>query len=139
MATATKQMQLVDKVKLLTALGPRMTGDQFKVAHALILYFHNSKTGLCCPSLRNLGEISDVSVGTASAAVHTLRALGVVDFDPSNGGRNLRNYYAINLQVAERLIEEKFSQPNTNVQPAERGVQPAEHKRSASRNAYNNV
>jgi DNA-binding transcriptional regulator YhcF (GntR family) len=131
-------MQFVDKVKLLTALCSKMTGDQFKVAHVLLTYFHNSKTGECYPSYRQLAEISGTSPATAVAAIKALKVLGVVEFDPSNGGRNQRNSYSINVQEADRLIADVFNQTNTNVLRDEHGVQLSEHKRSNSRNAYIN-
>ena len=131
MPAASKPMQLLPKINLGRTLSKVMTGDQFKVAYALLLHFHNSQTGSCFPSYRQLAEASGTSRATACAAINTLKKLGVVDFDPSNGGRNKRNSYSINVQGAERLMEQTFSQPNTRVQPAE-------HKCSPSRNAYIN-
>ena len=74
----TKQMQLADKVQLVTALARELTGDQFKVAHALLLRFHNSQTGKCYPSYRQLAEVTGTSPPTAVAALKNLKALGVV-------------------------------------------------------------
>lgn len=136
MSAAKTPMALSWKLKLVRALARVLTGNEFKVAYALILYFHNSQTGKCFPSYRLLAEESGTSAPTAVTAVKKLKTLGVVGFDPSNGGRNQRNSYNIDVQAAERLMEEVFGEPNTKFQPAEQGVQPTEHKGSPSRNAY---
>jgi hypothetical protein len=145
MPSDTKQMKLLDKLQLTTALAPRLTGNQFKVAYMLLLPFHNSKTGKCFPSYRQLADMSDTSRPTAVTTIKKLQELAVIKVDASNGGWNKRNTYHLIAEAARSLIGEKVGQQNNNGQTADRGVQSAdhhvpsaEHQCSDSRNAYNN-
>jgi hypothetical protein len=102
------------KAELLCKLAAddRLTDAQFRALTVLLLKFSNSKTGQCYPSLKQWGEASCLGRSTVSEAATKLRALGVISFEASNGGRNRRNSYRLN-------------------------VRPAEAKRSPSRNAFN--
>ncbi len=88
---------LVGKVKLIEALckDPRLSAKQFRVAVTLILRFHNTKTGKCCPSYGQLAEAANVSKSTAARAVKRLRQMGVVDFAPNDGGRSRHTFYIL--------------------------------------------
>ncbi len=145
MPSDIQPMKLLDKLQLMNALAPRLTGNQFKVAHMLTLYFHNSKTGDCFPSYQQLADMSGTSRPTAVATIKKLQELAVIKVDGSNGGWNKRNTYHLIAEVAKSLIEEKVGQQNNNGRTADRRVQQvdhnvpsAEHERSASRTAYNN-
>jgi hypothetical protein len=95
---------LLDKVEAITALAAdkRLTDAQFRAAVTLLLKFHNSGTGLCYPSLRQWGEASCLGRSTVSEAATKLRAIGVIDFEASSGGRNRRNAYSLNVRPAEQ-------------------------------------
>lgn len=86
---------LQEKLQLVTSLAPVLSGDQFKVAHVLILHFHNTLTGQCFPSYLQLAAKAGRSKWCAMRATHRLRDLGVIAFAESNGGRNRRNTYRL--------------------------------------------
>jgi DNA-binding transcriptional MocR family regulator len=79
----------------------RLTDAQFRAAVVLLLKFSNSKTGQCYPSLRQWAEASCLGRSTVSEAATKLRDLGVISFEASNGGRNRRNCYRLNVRPAE--------------------------------------
>lgn len=101
--SAAGALDLVGKVKILNEIRPRMSGDQYKVAAALLLYFHNTGTGNCFPSYRQLATASGTSPATAVAAIKWLEREGWIAVQRSDGGRNKRNTYCINVRPAERL------------------------------------
>ena len=75
----THAMKLVDKVELAVQLcnDGRLSGDQFRVALALLFRFHNTTTGDCFPSFNQLAEVSCVSRRTVVRAVQALEAMGI--------------------------------------------------------------
>jgi hypothetical protein len=97
-----------------------LSDGEFRVAVALILYFHNTLSGECFPSIRQLAEASNTSHGTASRAVHRLKAIGVLSLIQSNGGRCQRNTYTLgNLPPVEGI--EGGNLPPVGQKPSTRG------------------
>jgi DNA-binding transcriptional MocR family regulator len=92
------------KVDLVTKLAAdkRLTDAQFRAAVTLLLKFHNSRTGLCYPSLRQWADASTLGRSTVSEAASRLRDIGVIAFEASSGGRNKRNAYTLNVRPAEQ-------------------------------------
>jgi hypothetical protein len=90
-------MDLVAKVELVTRLcaDSRLSGDQARVAVALILHFHNTGNGACFPSMTQLAEASCTTKRTVQRAIAVLEAMGVLTVDRTDGGRNRRNTYFI--------------------------------------------
>lgn len=73
----------------------RLSDAQFRVGVALVLYFHNTKTGACFPSYRQLAEASHTSQGTVLRAIKALEKAEWIVAERSDGGRNKRNAYTI--------------------------------------------
>jgi hypothetical protein len=90
--------KLAEKAELVSALcaDPRLSGDQLRVAVALLFTFHNTKTGKCCPSHHQLAKASATCETTSKSAIKKLKAMGVIEFEPNNGGRSKRNRYTVN-------------------------------------------
>src|SRR4051812_49544142 len=90
------------KAALVVSLcGDALLSDaQFRVAITLILGFHNTKTGDCYPSYRQLAKASNTSESTAKRATERLRTMGVLAFEKNNGGRNKRNHYSLKERVS---------------------------------------
>jgi DNA-binding MarR family transcriptional regulator len=88
---------LTGKVMLLAMLceDSRLTADQFRVAVTLFLRFHNTGTGECFPSYKQLANASCTSKTTAKRTTKTLKAMGVIDFAHNKGGRSRRNFYTL--------------------------------------------
>lgn len=72
-----------------------LSDAQFRVAFALVLKFHNTKTGECFPSYGQLASASGKSESTTRRTTEKLKAIGVIEFERSNGGRNHRNSYVL--------------------------------------------
>jgi DNA-binding MarR family transcriptional regulator len=90
-------LSLVEKLKLAEWLVKELTGDQFKVAFALLFRFHNSKTGNLFPSYTQQAEAARVSKSTATRTVKILEGLGALDVERTDGGRNRRNSYTLKM------------------------------------------
>jgi hypothetical protein len=128
-----KPLSLVQKLKLAMWLIKELTGDQFKVAFALLFHFHNSKTGKLYPSYAQQAREAGVSETTAKRTVKSLQELGVLDFPPNNGGCNKRNSYTLN-------VPSEVSHPNAKegVTSGPSRVSPADPNGVTSGPAYNN-
>jgi Helix-turn-helix domain len=59
--------------------GP-ITWAFFRVLRALLFGFHNSDTGHCFPSYETIAEAAQCCRDTVYAAIHTLEAIGVLDW-----------------------------------------------------------
>src|SRR5262245_19957328 len=107
-------MKLADKVKLVDALNsePYLSAAQFKVACALILHFHNTKTGECYPSLEQLADASHVTRRTVIDALRKMQELGYLSIEQSDGGRRKRNRYHLQtVHSLHRLGSDETVQP----------------------------
>ena len=109
---------LADKAELAKRLSrdERLSDGQFRVAMALQFTFHNTTTGRCNPSYRQLAEASRTSQGTVLRAIEALEAAGYLIAERSDGGRNQRNVYLIKHAAGEAvtggntpLVEQKHS------------------------------
>jgi hypothetical protein len=87
---------------------PRLSAVQFRVFVALLLYFHNTGTGKCVPSYRQLADASWTSTTTAKRTTGKLKAMGVIDFAPNQGGRSRRNSYILKtVSLPDPLASQK--------------------------------
>lgn len=109
---------LPDKAELAKRLSgdERLSDAQFRVGMALLFTFHNTSTGQCNPSYRQLAEASRTSQGTVLRAIAALEAAGYIIAKRSDGGRNQRNSYLIKHPAGEAvadgntpLVEQKHS------------------------------
>ena len=121
---------LIGKVKLAATLcgDQRLSAKQFRVAIALVLYFHNTGTGKCFPSYRQLADASCTSKTTAMRSTKKLKAMGVIEFQPNRGGRSRRNSYVFKtvaasdpLPLRNGVRSGSFQKPNGIVRGAETG------------------
>jgi hypothetical protein len=92
-----KPLSLLEKLKLAKWLVKEVTGDQFKVAFALLFLFHRSKTGRLNPSYALQSKAAGVSETTAKRMVKNLSKLGVLDVPANNEGLNRRNDYTLKI------------------------------------------
>ncbi len=105
-------ISLAEKIRIATALcaDARLSHAQFRVAAALLFDFHNTKTGECFPSYPQLAAASRTSETTAKRTTEKLKAMGVVDFERTSGGRNKRNRYSLKtVSPADGLDDETVS------------------------------
>lgn len=115
---ASAMTSLADKADLAKRLcrDKRLSDAQCRVGIALLFTFHNTTTGQCNPSYRQLAEASRTSPGTVLRAIESLEAAGYLVVERSNGGRNQRNSYLIKHSTGEAfadgntpLVEQKHS------------------------------
>jgi DNA-binding MarR family transcriptional regulator len=92
-----KMADIQSKVDLICRLASdgKLTHAQFRVATVLLLHFHNTTTGECYPSYRQLAEKAKVTKKVAVAAIHRLMEMELISFAPNNGGRCRRNSYIV--------------------------------------------
>ena len=105
------RVSLPDKAKMAKRLcrDGRLSDAQCRVGIALIFTFHNTNTGQCNPSVRQLAEASGTSPATVLRAIQALDDAGYVSAERSHGGRNKRNTYAIKHSAGETFEDENAS------------------------------
>jgi hypothetical protein len=104
------KLDLAGKVAVASAMcrDERLSNGQCRVGIALLFTFHNTVTGECYPSFRQLAEKSRTSQGTVLRAINALEDAGYLDVERSDGGCNERNSYTI-----KRSASGAFEQENT--------------------------
>jgi hypothetical protein len=85
------------KVDLICRLASdgKLSHAQFRVATVLLLHFHNTATGECYPSYRQLAAKAQVTKKAAIVATQVLKDMGIIYFAKNNGGRCCRNTYIV--------------------------------------------
>lgn len=99
---------LADKAALAKRMcsDDRLSDAQCRVGMALLFTFHNTSTGQCNPSFRQLAEASRTSQGTVLRAIEALDDAGYMIAERSDGGRNKRNSYLIKHSAGEAFADE---------------------------------
>jgi hypothetical protein len=73
----------------------RLSASYFRALVAMLIGFHNAKTGQCNPSIRKIAKAAAVAKQTVIDAIGAAERLGYLKpTAKSNGGRNRRNSYS---------------------------------------------
>src|SRR5262245_54297789 len=102
-------LSLANKIELAVSLcrDERLSDAQFRVAIAMLLYFHNTKTGACYPSYSQLASAACTTKRTAQRTTERLKEMGVIDFERSSGGRKRRNRYMLTTVTPAQPLEQR--------------------------------
>lgn len=124
-------ISLPDKAELAKRMcrDERLSDAQCRVGMALLFMFHNTLTGQCNPSYRQLAQASNTSRATALRAVGILEICGVLKIDRTDGGRNQRNGYQFEaVSPAEHFVETVSPAEQASITSETETVSPAEQR-----------
>ena len=95
------------KIEEVILISPILTKEE-KLFYTCLKSFRNRETGKCFPSLKTLGERSNLSKRTILKARKRLKSLGVITWDSGRGRTHHSDYYFILVTGSDEEIFRAF-------------------------------